>query len=588
MVSASYDSVVEEVKRRLNIIDLIQNYVSLKRSGKGYVGLCPFHDDTNPSMHVSEDKGLFHCFSCGAGGDIFGFMMRYNNLDFRESLTELAKIAGVEIKTRNRSGEKESRKSSLLRLNNLVSKFYHQNLLKNPGAERARTYLKKRGVNAETAKIFRLGYASDEWNALCDYLSRKNIPYSYPEELGLISRRKDGSGYYDRFRDRVIFPIFDITGNVTGFGGRVLNDDNTPKYYNSQESVLYRKRNSFYGLNVTLQAIRKKNFAILVEGYFDLISLYANGVDNVISTLGTSFTTEHAKVLKRYTDDVVLLYDGDSSGVQSARKAGEIMIESGIMPRIAILPEGTDPDNYINSEGSEKLEEAVRSSVALPEYEIDKIFEAFGKGSISRQRAAEKLAGFISRINSSVDRTHYVSRAAGIFGFRESDIYSMMRGSAAKPSGEIKKGSDRNPNELLLLKIVLKYPGFINILTENNLLALVRDNDINLILGEIDSGKITDVNQLSGIFNNSQLQDLVSEAVFSSDSITEKSTAKKMLNHCIARLKLRDINEELVILRRKIGEAGKNRDHESEKILIKEYKDLVEKEKKVRGELYES
>lgn len=587
MGSTSYDSVIEEVKRRLNIIDLIQNYVSLKKSGKGYVGLCPFHDDSNPSMHVSEDKGLFHCFSCGAGGDIFGFMMRYNNLNFRDSLTELARLADVELKTADGPPAKTSRKNALVKLNSLVCNFYHKNLFKSPKAESARLYLKKRGINSETARLFRLGYALNGWNTLCDYLSGKNVPFKYPEEVGLIARKKDG-GHYDRFRNRIIFPIFDITGNVTGFGGRVLNNEDSPKYYNSPESILYKKRNSFYGLNVTLQNIRKSNTAILVEGYFDLISLYAHGVDNVVSTLGTSFTTDHAKILKRYTDNVIILFDGDRSGIQSAEKAGEVMIESGIMPRIALLPEESDPDSFIRQKGKEEFTNVTSKSVLLPEFIIDRTFSEFKKGNLSRQKSAEKLADFISGIGSSIDRSHYVSRVAGIFGFRENDLYSMLKTSSVKIKDNPSNESERNPNELLLLKIVLKFPDLASSVLEDDILQLIRDSEIKLVLEKVAGGDYRDVSQLIGMFDNNSVQDLVSEAIFSSDAVTERSTAHKMLNHCIARLRLRSINDQLLMLRKKIEESSKLDDSDSEKQLVKDYKDLVEKEKKVRGELNES
>lgn len=587
MSSTSYDSVIEEVKRRLNIIDLIQNYVSLKKSGKGYVGLCPFHDDSNPSMHVSEDKGLFHCFSCGAGGDIFGFMMRYNNLDFRDSLTELARLADVELKTADGSPAKTSRKNALLKLNSLVCNFYHKNLFKSPKAESARQYLKKRDINSETARLFSLGYALNGWSTLCDYLSGKNVPFKYAEEVGLIARKKDG-GYYDRFRNRIIFPIFDITGNVTGFGGRILNNEDSPKYYNSPESILYKKRNSFYGLNVTLQNIRQSNTAILVEGYFDLISLYAHGVDNVVSTLGTSFTTDHAKILKRYTDNVIILFDGDRSGIQSAEKAGEVMIKSGVMPRIALLPEDSDPDSFIRQAGKEEFTNVASKSVLLPEFIIDRTFSEFKKGNLSRQKSAEKLADFISGIESSVDRSHYVSRVAGIFGFRENDLYSMMKTTSVKIKDNPANEAERNPNELLLLKIVLKFPDLVSTVLEDDILQLIRDSDIKLVLEEVAGGDYRDVSQLIGIFDSNSIQDLVSEAVFSSDAVTERSTAHKMLNHCIARLRLRSINDQLLMLRKKIEESSRLNDSDSEKQLVMDYKDLVEREKKVRGELNES
>ena len=589
MGSASYDSVIEEVKRRLNITDLIQNYVSLRKSGKDYIGLCPFHDDKNPSMHVSEEKGLFHCFSCGAGGDIFGFMMKYNNISFRESLSELAKLADIEIKSNDYSPRSTSHKNTYYKLNKLVCNYFQRNLFQSKKAQKARNYLKNRGINSETAKLFNLGYAFDEWNTLTEYLEQKKVPISVAEELGLISGKKGTGGYYDRFRDRIIFPIFDVTGNVIGFGGRVLNDDNTPKYYNSPESEIYKKRNSFYGLNINSSNIRKSNSAVLVEGYFDLISLSAHGADNVVATLGTSFTSEHARILKRYTDNVVILFDGDESGLNSSIKAGEVMLESGIMPRIATLPEGTDPDTFINRNGKNEFDKLINNSTLLPDYNIEKIFSEFRDDNLSRERSARRLMDFISRMQSAVDRSFYISKIAGMFGFRENDLYSMIKqSSGANTSSMNSSGTDKNRNEFMVLKIILKFPDMVDEFYEKGGIDLIDDKDIKSILDEVKRYDYQNLTQLVGLFDNSSVQDLISEAVFSSDQIADSKTANKVLKHCRARLKLKKINKELLILRKRIEETSRQNDYAAEKELLKNYKDLVEKEKIVRGELNES
>jgi len=589
MGSASYDSVIEEVKRRLNITDLIQNYVSLRKSGKDYIGLCPFHDDKNPSMHVSEEKGLFHCFSCGAGGDIFGFMMKYNNISFRESLSELAKLADIEIKSNDYSPRSTSHKNTYYKLNKLVCNYFQRNLFQSEKAQKARNYLKNRGINSETAKLFNLGYAFDEWNTLTEYLEQKKVPISVAEELGLISGKKGTGGYYDRFRDRIIFPIFDVTGNVIGFGGRVLNDDNTPKYYNSPESEIYKKRNSFYGLNINSSNIRKSNSAVLVEGYFDLISLSAHGADNVVATLGTSFTSEHARILKRYTDNVVILFDGDESGLNSSIKAGEVMLESGIMPRIATLPEGTDPDTFINRNGKNEFDKLINNSTLLPDYNIEKIFSEFRDDNLSRERSARRLMDFISRMQSAVDRSFYISKIAGMFGFRENDLYSMIKqSSGANTSSMNSSGTDKNRNEFMVLKIILKFPDMVDEFYEKGGIDLIDDKDIKSILDEVKRYDYQNLTQLVGLFDNSSVQDLISEAVFSSDQIADSKTANKVLKHCRARLKLKKINKELLILRKRIEETSRQNDYAAEKELLKNYKDLVEKEKIVRGELNES
>ncbi|MFQ5787256.1 MAG: DNA primase, partial [Thermodesulfobacteriota bacterium] len=294
MGNHSYESLIREIKGRLSITNLVENYVSLKRSGKGYVGLCPFHDDKNPSFHVNEDKGLYHCFACGAGGDIVGFLMRYKNVSFHDAIQELAKKADITIKEKSFESPKKSRKNSLIKLSNLVSLFYHRLLVQGEQGRAARNNLKTRGLSMEIVKEFHLGYAPDGWDTLVRLLNEKKIPHGIAEHLGLIIKRKNKEGFYDRFRNRIIFPIRDVDYNVVGLGGRVLDNEIEPKYINSPESEIYQKRNILYGLEKSRDDIRKKGKVIIVEGYMDFLSLYSAGIRNVVATLGTSLTHEHA------------------------------------------------------------------------------------------------------------------------------------------------------------------------------------------------------------------------------------------------------------------------------------------------------
>ena len=380
MGKSSYDSAIEEIKRRLSIVDLISTYISLKKTGRTYTGLCPFHDDKNPSMQVNEEKGLYHCFSCGAGGDMFSFLMEYRNLTFREALEELAEKLGIKIAYDSKSKEKSSNRSNLLKTNNLALSYFQQNLLKNKNSAPARDYLAGRGINSEIAKEFKLGFVSEGWDNLYKLFSEKGVPLQFATETGLIVRKDRKDEYYDRFRHRVMFPIIDVNGDVIGFGGRVLNENDKPKYLNSPESALYKKRSSFYGLYNSLEHIKKSGKVVLVEGYMDFLSLFSRGIKNVAATLGTSFSEDHARILKRYTKNVVILYDGDESGIKASLRTGEILLQSGINPRMVILPDGTDPDRYIIDSGTESLEALIEDSEELVEYFINNMSGEFNSG----------------------------------------------------------------------------------------------------------------------------------------------------------------------------------------------------------------
>ena len=346
---------VQNIKSNLSIVDHIQKFISLKNSGRDYIGICPFHDDHKPSMRVSDDKGLFHCFSCGTGGDIIGFHMKYNNLDFVSALKELADIAGVKIPSRQNNTKAKSNTDIYFKINAFTHKLFLRNLLQTEEGKKASAYLLERGINTDIIKQFGLGYSMNTWNDLCDRMKEKNVPLKQAKELGLIiESAKAKSGFYDRFRGRIIFPIFDLNNKICGFGGRTLFDDD-PKYLNSPESPVYNKSSILYGLSETRNDIRKENSVIIVEGYLDLLSLYQHGIKNVVATLGTALTSDHAKLLKRFCENMVIIYDGDKSGVNASLRALDVFLKHGITPSVVALPEDEDPSSLISKIGKDEF-----------------------------------------------------------------------------------------------------------------------------------------------------------------------------------------------------------------------------------------
>ena len=608
MERSSYDFAIEEIKRRLSLADLIETYISLKKSGKNFIGLCPFHDDKNPSLHVSEEKGLYHCFSCGAGGDVFGFLMDYNRISFKEAVQELASKLNIEINEGSgRKVQKSSNRSLQLRVNRSALNFFHDNLLKSKSSQAARDYLAGRGVNINLAKEFKIGYAVNSWEGLLKYFNSKKVPLNVALDLGLINKNKEKQSFFDTFRNRIIFPIIDVNGDVIGFGGRVVNKDDKPKYLNSPESEVYKKRKSFYGLFHSKDHIRKQNLAILVEGYMDFLSLYSAGIKNVIAALGTSFAIEHASNLMRYTKNVVILYDGDNSGLRAGIRSGEVLMQAGISPKIVKLPEGYDPDLVVREKGAETLTCLIENSPELIKFFIDKIYKDFKDGKVGRSEAAEQLVSFGEKITNRIDKSHFIHLASDLFGFRESDLHGMFnsgnkgfvkkdKGHSAEHSTEFGRTQLRRSSsekitvsvyEMLILKICLNYPELICRINKDFVFNYINDDNIKEVLVKMISTEFDDISMIINGFNEPEIKSILSDAVFSSEEVRGYNSTAKMLDECINRLKLKKIREQLVLKRSELSKIDDKQSKLSEKELMEDYRNLIKQERQVKGELHE-
>ena len=594
MKSSSSTSAIADIKARLSIVDVIQGFVSLKKSGKNHIGLCPFHDDNNPSMHVNDEKGFFHCFSCGAGGDVFGFLMRYSNIGFREALKELAAKAGVRLpapRPRTKSArKKEAAAGRFFEINSLVSSFYSRNLLASrKNSAQAREYLESRGITSEVIKEFKLGFVPDSWDALMKFASRNNIGIGELEELGLVVARESGSGHYDRFRNRIIFPINEITGRICGFGGRILGEDGPgqPKYMNSPESPVFDKKNVLYGLYHSKNEIGRKRKAVLVEGYMDFIKLYANGIRNVVATLGTAFTNEHARLLRRFCQEVVVVYDGDAAGIRSAVRAGEILLEQGISSSICRIPDGLDPDDYLGVHGPESLSELIEDAVDVSDFIIDDTFTRYREKKMSSGESIRFLADMVSKIKDPVRRAEAVSRATGVFGIRESEFLSLVKSpDPGKNRGSLAPATlvpEKSIHEREIVRILLKFPGLLSTEKIENIEKHFENGDLKVILKRVGEGEFTEISSLMSSFEEIEMQQLLSELIFSSDDLIDETTSEKILNDCVRELELRDIafkrNEVIDRIRKQRDSSDKSLERE----LVEQYRDLVSMEKAIRG-----
>ena len=575
MVNFNNDFLVKEIKRRLSILNLIEGYTSIKKTGKGYVALCPFHDDHNPSMYVDEEKGLFHCFSCGAGGDVLGFYMRYNGLTFPEAVSDLAKRANITIEKSTPPVKGHSQINTLLKVNSAVSGFYHRALRESRKGGPAREYLENRKIPSDVIVEFKLGYAPDGWDTLVNFLKKHNVPLSLAEKLGLVVKKQSGDGYYDRFRNRIIFPICNVEGKVIGFGGRRIKESDEPKYINSPESEIYHKRKNFYGLESSKDHIRKNKRAIIVEGYTDFLSLYSAGIKNVVATLGTSLTRDHAAILRRYTDRIVVVFDGDESGVKAAVRSLDIFLGEGLLPGVVILPEGNDPDSFLANKGAVEFNKLIDEAPTLLDFYIDNTVDEYRNGAVTLNSGVKEIADVLVKVNDPILRSSYIRKTAEKLGLGENEVLSLVRlGKGQGKMGGVKTVKAHSNHEKLMLNILLTYPELSRVVAEEDWEGCVSDRDVMSILEEIIIKGVHDVSSLLLSFQGSAAQGLISEALMSSPGISDSDTASKMIMSCIKKLKHVKLDERLKSLRLSINDAVKNKDAELEKRLLTEYTDL--------------
>lgn len=399
------DNIVDEIKSRCNIVDVIGRHVALKKTGSNYKGVCPFHNEKTPSFVVSDTKQIFTCFGCGATGDVFEFVQKFHNLDFHGAVEKLADEYGIEIKNTNFQGERE--RTTLYEINREAAAFFYRAFTKNPNP--AHEYMKKRGLDPATLRQFGVGYADAEWDSLYKYFMNKGTDTQTLLELGLISQ--SNGKYYDKYRDRVIFPIINTRGKIIGFGGRILGEG-SPKYLNSSESQVFLKKNNLYGLNLTRQDINKENYVILVEGYMDVISLYQHGVRNVSASLGTALTENQATMLKRYTDNVILSYDSDAAGQAAALRGLDILHKSGCKVKVLHVTDGKDPDEFIRKNGKEEFLKLVQSAMSFADYKIHLLKQRLDLGTTEGSVEFLQETSKVLRELSPVEADIYIKKIA--------------------------------------------------------------------------------------------------------------------------------------------------------------------------------
>jgi DNA primase len=554
-----------EIRERANILEVISDFVSLKKAGKNYLGLCPFHSERTPSFTVNEEKGIFHCFGCGAGGNVFNFLMRANSLSFPEAVKELAKKYGITLPSRELSEAEKARRSlkaQLFEINEIAAEYYHRLLIAQKEGEEGRRYLAQRGISKEVIHDHRLGFAPSSWDSLFYFLQNKGVPLNLAERLGLILPRKEGrnpgekSGFYDRFRRRVIFPIINVGGTVCGFGGRIIDDvaasgsQASPKYMNSPESPVYSKGQTLYGLNMALGPIREQGSALIVEGYMDLLSLNQEGIRNVVASLGTALTSAQLSLLGRYTREAVLIFDADESGQKATQRSLELFLQEGIAVRVASLPTGFDPDSFVRQEKKEGFEQVLTKALPLIDYLLEQTLRRHPTGTVEgKVRAVRELLPALNRLKDPLEQTLYLERVASRLGLKESQIRAQLgrKQAPAAEAGEKTQGISRGPAyERVLLQLMLLHSQVIPVVEEAMGKDAFSDPRYKKLAREImrfwETKHKMDVQEFFTQVGDEELKDLTSELLLTEESVID---ADRMLRDCLKQVKLSQVRQEI-------------------------------------------
>ncbi len=564
----------EEVKNQSDIVRVISDYVSLKKRGKNYVANCPFHNEKTPSFNVNPAKQIFHCFGCGTGGDVFTFVMAMEHCDFTEAVRIVAGKSGIPvIEVEAQPSRSKEEREELLRVNLLAAEFFQEQLKLGPEGERAYSYFINRGLNAHSIAEFRLGYAPDRWDALCNYLKERSVPLSLIERSGLVTLRENG-GHYDRFRGRCIFPITDAQGRIIAFGGRAMGDSE-PKYLNSPETALYSKGRQLYGLSLAREAIRKQGFVILVEGYFDFCIPYQNGIQNIVASLGTALTDHQVRLLARYMDQprIVVNFDPDSAGVSATKRSLEMLLEQGFKVNVLTLPNGEDPDSFVRKNGAAAYKQMLKKSLPYLEYLLGR---ALKEHDVARPggkvEALNALLPFLAKIPDRIERAEYADRLADRLKLEGKIVREELKKAAAGKQHRLNPQSVSIATQLLpaerqLLELLLAD----ETLCKRVMRDLDTDLTANLATGPLfaamkellSKGLKIDFTSLKNHleesksrFCNSQLSELVIAA--SEIDTSDPEALQTRAHQAIAALKRTSLEHQMAVTQIEINEAQKS------------------------------
>ena len=570
-------SQVERVKTGSDIVAVVSEYVHLNKKGKSFWGLCPFHSEKTPSFHVDPDKQIFRCFGCNKGGDVFSFVMEKKGLSFAEALTELALKAGITLEKEKRQSSSE--KKIYYDANRAAMAFFEQQLASSRG-EDARRYLSGRGITEETIRIFHIGFAPDSWDSLSTYLKGKGISHSAAEKAGLTAPRKSG-GFYDRFRGRVMFPIIDLTGEVIGFGGRVMGGGE-PKYLNTPESPIFEKKRVLYNLHASRNQVRQGG-AVVVEGYMDVVSLANAGFSSAVATLGTALGEDHVRLLRRFTDDITLVFDGDSAGRNAMVRALEPFLASDIIPRVVILPQGKDPDD-IAREGIGIWNSFLSSAQDIWDLMFHESFSRYDPSKIRGQNAILKeLAPMFARLHDNSMRDLLTQRLAVKLGVSPELVLKRIRPDVdpAEHRNTPDAGGERDTLETTLTRLMLSERRSVEIMRTSKMIFEFQNKVLSRLFNYI-------LEHGSDALDEVTCPDEVRMTASKIMALGEfPGDTKKALIDTVCRFMSLAFDEELRKIQGELNNAEKTQDRNKRNELLKGKQEMMLKRKNLRSHVME-
>ena len=539
-----------DIKNAADIVDVVSEVVHLKKTGRNFVGLCPFHSEKTPSFTVSPEKQIFYCFGCGAGGNVFSFMMKSDGLAFPEAARSLARRYGIDIPQKHLTLEQKKRmgeRESLLKINRQAADYFHQTLVRRPAEQPAMAYLKERGLSKDIIDRFHLGYAPKGWDNIIHFFSKRGVPLAKVERSGLILPKKDKRGYYDRFRDRIVFPIFDVNQNVIGFGGRVM-DESLPKYLNSPETPVYNKSRSLYGLYLAKDKSRSSDTIYIVEGYLDLLMLHQHGIENAVATLGTALTADHVRMLSRYVSRLVLVYDSDEAGIRSARRCidifwkehvdfsrGDVFREDKADTQILVLPDGHDPDSFLREKGAKSFQNAATHAPGIVSFLIEQAIAKHGLSTEGIIRVVADLKNPLAAINDNVARSLYVKKLAERIGIEETIILQEIRQGATQKQSQQKNSPKADVDtkgsrlERQIIAMMLQFPDILPEIRKYDVIEYIENPHLQSVGSAILEQELSSDKRISELFIDNPEQEKLISALAMIDEAWEKNGCMKLI-----------------------------------------------------------
>jgi len=587
MIGRIPENILEDILSRVNIVEVISGYIPLKRAGRNFKANCPFHHEKTASFMVSPDKQIYHCFGCGESGNAFKFLMRYERLEFPEAVEVLAKKSGVILPEREKNDPKTTGLfTQLYKINELAAQFY-MNVLDSQAGESAKNYLATRGINQDVIQEFKLGFAPDKWDSLINHLRPKGISISLLEKSGLILS-KDNGGFYDRFRNRIIFPIFDIKSRILGFGGRVFNETDKlgAKYVNSPETPIYIKGKNLYGLNLAKEAIRDTDSVIIVEGYLDFIMPFQSGIKNIVASLGTALTVEQIALLKRYTHNVVMVYDSDNAGQMATLRTLDLFVEEGMDVRVAILSDGADPDSFVRKFGADEFRKRIENSLSLFEYKLQSCKSRFNAKTVDgKAKISLEILSTVSKFKNAVVKSEYIKRLSEELKINEDALLEELGKIKAEKNPQVettqnrKKYLDSNATEKLLVKLMLLETELISGVRERIEPQDFHDEKISKIVTILfnlsNEGKTIEANKLVNYFEDAGSLEFICESSLDMESFSDNK--EKIVDDCIKVIKNKKQISLQQHLQEEIRKAELLKDEEKLSELRVEFCNLIKK-----------